>query len=154
MTRPNKGRSYFVTNRYCVRHCSLSTSHLKLLKILFCAATRKKLKAAKIMITTIVLKKITTWLKCYIKWFSCLWQSSCYLLSSLKVNLPIWANFLKGSRQMTPAHSILMMATWSCFTKRGRVFDFSPVFLSTKQIRACTKTVAISLLVNQLNIAC
>lgn len=60
-----------------------------------------------------------------------------HLLSSLNVNLPIWANFLKGSKQMTPAHSILMIATWSCFTKRGLVFDFSPVFLSTKHMRAC-----------------
>ena len=32
------------------------------------------------------------------------------------------------------------MAIWSCLMKRGRVFDFSPVFLSTRQIRALIVT--------------
>lgn len=38
---------------------------------------------------------------------------------------------------MTPAHSNLIIANWSCLTNLGRVFDFSPDFLSTRQIKAC-----------------
>jgi len=58
------------------------------------------------------------------------------LLSSLSVKRPIWGNSLNCSRQIIPEHSIRIIATWSCFTNRGRVFDLSPVFLSTKQMRA------------------
>ena len=32
--------------------------------------------------------------------------------------------------------SNLAMAIWSCLMNLGLVFDFSPVFLSTRQIRA------------------
>lgn len=59
-----------------------------------------------------------------------------YSLSSRSVNRPICGKSLNCSRQINPEHSILIIATWSCFTKRGRVLDFSPVFLSTRQIRA------------------
>lgn len=38
---------------------------------------------------------------------------------------------------MTPAARSLAMHTCSCFTKRGRILLFSPVFLSTRQIKAC-----------------
>lgn len=61
------------------------------------------------------------------------------LLSSRSVKRPICGKSLNCSRQIIPEHSILIIATWSCFTNLGRVFDFSPVFLSTKQIRACNK---------------
>lgn len=57
--------------------------------------------------------------------------------SSRKVNRPIWGNSLKVSRQMVPAVRRRAMQTWSCFTNRGRVLLFSPVFLSTIQIKAC-----------------
>lgn len=57
--------------------------------------------------------------------------------SSLRVNRPIWGKSLKVSRQMTPAARSLAMHTWSCLTNRGRVLLFSPVFLSTRQIKAC-----------------
>lgn len=63
-----------------------------------------------------------------------------YLLSSLSVNRPIWGNSLNCSKQITPAHSILIIATWSCFTNLGLVFDFSAVFLSTRQMSALTVT--------------
>lgn len=33
-----------------------------------------------------------------------------------------------------------IIATWSCLTNLGRVFDFSPVFLSTKQMSAYKRT--------------
>lgn len=59
------------------------------------------------------------------------------LPSSRKVNRPIWGNSLKVSRQMVPAVRRRAMQTWSCFTNRGRVLLFSPVFLSTIQIKAC-----------------
>lgn len=62
-----------------------------------------------------------------------------YLLSSLRVNLPICGNSLNCSKQIIPEHSILIIATWSCLTNLGRDFDLSPVFLSTKQMRACKK---------------
>lgn len=62
-----------------------------------------------------------------------------YSLSSRSVNRPICGNSLNCSRQISPEHSILIIATWSCLTNRGRVFDFSPVFLSTKHIRACNR---------------
>lgn len=64
------------------------------------------------------------------------WIVEKMLPSSLSVNLPICGNNLNCSKQMTPAHSILMIATWSCLTKRGLVFDFSPVFLSMRHIKA------------------
>lgn len=57
--------------------------------------------------------------------------------SSLRVNRPIWGKSLKVSKQMIPAARSLAMHTWSCLTKRGRVLLFSPVFLSTRQIKAC-----------------
>jgi len=57
--------------------------------------------------------------------------------SSRSVKRPIWGKSLKVSRQMTPLARNLAMHTWSCFTKRGRVLLFSPVFLSTRQIKAC-----------------
>ena len=57
-------------------------------------------------------------------------------LSSRKVNRPICGKSLNCSRQIIPEHSIRIIATWSCFTNLGRVFDFSPDFLSTKHIRA------------------
>lgn len=38
---------------------------------------------------------------------------------------------------MVPAVRRRAMHTWSCFTNRGRVLLFSPVFLSTIQIKAC-----------------
>lgn len=59
------------------------------------------------------------------------------LPSSLKVNRPIWGNSLKVSRQMVPAVRRRAMQTWSCLTNRGRVLLFSPVFLSTRQIKVC-----------------
>lgn len=40
---------------------------------------------------------------------------------------------------MVPAVRKRAMHTWSCFTNRGRVLLFSPVFLSTRQIKACTQ---------------
>lgn len=58
------------------------------------------------------------------------------LPSSRKVNRPIWGNSLKVSRQMVPAVRRRAMQTWSCLTNRGRVLLFSPVFLSTRQIKA------------------
>lgn len=61
------------------------------------------------------------------------------LPSSLKVKRPIWGKSLNVSRQIVPAVRKRAMQTWSCFTKRGRVLLFSPVFLSTKQIKACIK---------------
>lgn len=61
------------------------------------------------------------------------------LPSSLKVKRPIWGKSLNVSRQMVPAVLKRAMQTWSCFTKRGRVLLFSPVFLSTKQIKACER---------------
>ena len=51
--------------------------------------------------------------------------------SSLSVNLPSCGCSLNVSMQMTSSAANLTMAIWSCFTKRGLVFDFSPVFLST-----------------------
>ena len=42
---------------------------------------------------------------------------------------------------MTPAARSLAIHTWSCFTKRGRVLLFSPVFLSTRQIKAYIRDV-------------
>lgn len=60
-----------------------------------------------------------------------------FLPSSLSVNRPIWGKSLKVSKQMTPAARSLAMHTCSCFTKRGRILLFSPVFLSTRQIKAC-----------------
>lgn len=55
------------------------------------------------------------------------------LLSQRNVNLPSWANNLKGSMQATPfVISKRQIAIWSCLTKRGRFLkSFSPVFLST-----------------------
>lgn len=61
------------------------------------------------------------------------------LPSSLKVKRPIWGKSLNVSRQIVPAVLKRAMQTWSCFTKRGRVLLFSPVFLSTKQIKACIR---------------
>lgn len=57
--------------------------------------------------------------------------------SSRKVKRPIWGKSLKVSRQMVPAVLRRAMHTWSCLTKRGRVLLLSPVFLSTRQIKAC-----------------
>lgn len=62
------------------------------------------------------------------------------LLSSLKVKRPICGNSLNCSRHITPAHSILIMATCSCLTNRGLVLLFSPVFLSTRHINAWKQT--------------
>lgn len=61
------------------------------------------------------------------------------LPSSRSVNRPIWGKSLKVSKQMTPAARSLAIHTWSCLTKRGRVLLFSPVFLSTRQIKACSQ---------------
>lgn len=60
------------------------------------------------------------------------------LPSSLSVNRPIWGKSLNVSKQITPAARSLAIHTWSCLTKRGRVLLFSPVFLSTRQIKACS----------------
>lgn len=65
------------------------------------------------------------------------WRDELLPPSSLRVNRPIWGKSLKVSRQMTPAARSLAMHTWSCLTNRGRVLLFSPVFLSTRQIKAC-----------------
>lgn len=59
--------------------------------------------------------------------------------SSRKVKRPIWGKSLKVSRQMVPAVLRRAMHTWSCLTKRGRVLLLSPVFLSTRQIKACKR---------------
>lgn len=61
------------------------------------------------------------------------------LPSSRKVNRPIWGKSLKVSRQMVPAVRRRAMQTWSCLTNRGRVLLLSPVFLSTRQIKACRR---------------
>lgn len=66
----------------------------------------------------------------------CCWRPNELLPSSRRVNRPIWGNSLKVSRQMVPAVRRRAMQTWSCFTNRGRVLLFSPVFLSTIQIKA------------------
>ena len=60
--------------------------------------------------------------------------------SSLRVNRPIWGKSLNGSIQITPAASRRIIAIWSCLTNRGRTFDFSLVFLSTRQMSAFTET--------------
>lgn len=65
--------------------------------------------------------------------------------SSRKVNRPIWGKSLNVSRQMVPAVRRRAMHTWSCFTNRGRVLLFSPVFLSTRQIKACTQAAYVDL---------
>ena len=67
------------------------------------------------------------------------WPPGSNLPSSRKVNRPIWGNSLKVSRQIVPAVRKRAMQTWSCLTNRGRVLLFSPVFLSTKQIKAYKK---------------
>lgn len=58
------------------------------------------------------------------------------LLSSRNVKRPIWGKSLNCSKQINPEHSTRIIATWSCLTNLGRVFDLSPLFLSTRHIRA------------------
>lgn len=58
--------------------------------------------------------------------------------SSLSVNLPICGKSLNGSRQIIPPRtSNRTMAIWSCLMNLGLIVDFSLVFLSIRQIKAC-----------------
>lgn len=60
------------------------------------------------------------------------------LPSSRSVNRPIWGKSLNVSMQiMPPFTSILAITTWSCLTNLGNICFFSPVFLSSRQRKAC-----------------
>lgn len=84
---------------------------------------------------------ITAWCEGHFWWWTHslrLRKQSLNPPSSRSVNLPIWGKSLNGSKQTAPPLiSNLTMAIWSCLMNRGRwPRDFSPVFLSTTQIKA------------------
>ena len=66
-----------------------------------------------------------------------------YVPSSLRVNRPNCGWSLKVSMQMVSSATNRTIAIWSCLINRGRVLDFSPVFLSTKQMIAFSVTSSV-----------